>query len=93
MGVMITHFCSVRSKSDRIVWLNYSVLGVSNMALMCELVSDNQHTRLYLCVVISQKSPDVLLPQSMLYKRFLHLDEHKDVQLAQSYCEVHLRSP
>ena len=77
---MITHFCSLCLESHRIVWLNYTVLGVSNMALIYELVSVNQHTSLYLCVVVSQKFPDVLLPQSMLYKRFLHLDEHKDVQ-------------
>ena len=79
-GRMITHSCSLRSESDRIVWLNYSVLGVRNMALIYKLVSVNQHTSLYLCVVVSRKIPDVLLPQSMLYKRFLHLDEHKDVQ-------------
>ena len=79
-GRMITHSCSLRSESDRIVWLNYSALGVSNMALIYELVSVNQHTSLYLCAVISRKIPDVLLSQSMLYKRFLHLDEHKDVQ-------------
>ena len=50
------------------------------MALIYKLVSVNQYTSLYLCVVVSQKFPDVLLPQSMLYKRFLHLNEHKDVQ-------------
>ena len=77
---MMTHFCSIRFESDRIVWFNYSLLGVSNMALIYELVSVNQHTSLYLCVVVSPKFPDVLLPQSMLYKHFLHLDEHKDVQ-------------
>ena len=79
-GDMITYFCSLRSESNLIVWRNFSVLGIRTMALIYKLVSVNQHTSLYLCVVVSQKFPDVLLPQSMLYKRFLHLDEHKDVQ-------------